>query len=82
MLRPVLATWHICSNRGLLAATSSTNNTRRIVSCETPESSATLGRDSLLPSARFNTVGHAEEGIPSAGFLGPDCMIYHHRGSP
>src|SRR5438874_1217758 len=42
---PVLATWHIGSNRGLLPATSSTNNTRRIVSFETPESSATLRRD-------------------------------------
>src|SRR6266568_8182945 len=53
--------------------------TRRIVSCETPESSATLRRDAFFSSTRRNTVGHSEEGIPSAGFLGPDCMIYFHH---
>ncbi|SRR6266487_1528275 len=43
----------------------------RIVSFQTPESSATLRRDAFFTSTRFNTVGHWEEGIPSAGFLGP-----------
>src|SRR6266550_6549360 len=54
--------------------------TRRIVSCETPESSATLRRDSFFSSTRCNTVGHWEAGIPYAGFLGPGCMIslHHH----
>src|SRR6266550_3265050 len=53
--------------------------TRRIVSCETPESSATLRRDAFFSSTRFYTVGHLEEGILFAGFLGPGCMASHHR---
>src|SRR5438270_4365425 len=46
--------------------------TRRIVSCETPESSATLRRDAFFSSTRCNTVGYSEAGIPFAGFFVPD----------
>src|SRR5256885_9864656 len=45
--------------------------TRRIVSCETPESSATLRRDAFFSSTRFNTVGHWEAGRASGGCFGP-----------
>src|SRR6266487_2164985 len=46
--------------------------TRRIASCETPESSATLRRDAFFSSTRCNTVGYSEAGLPSAGFFGLD----------
>src|SRR6266516_1067525 len=56
-----------------------TRTTRRIVSCETPESSATLHRDAFFTSTRFNTVGHWEAGRASAGYFGPG-LRYCIRG--
>src|SRR2546421_1094503 len=67
----VLTPWQICTQRGLGATISSTNNTRRIVCCETPESSATWRRDAFFSSTRCNTVGHWEAGRPAAGYFGP-----------
>src|SRR5437660_8970180 len=57
--------------------------TRRIVSCETPESSATLRRDAFFSSTRFNTLGYSEAGRPSAGCfgLGRRCLITDSRRS-